>query len=288
MRDREADTRAEARRVLESCMITRPDQIDLDVIAESMDAEIVCDDLDGAAASVMRIGAHAKIRISNRISDIGAQRFSGGHELGHIRLGHDIPPDNAGRIAELVCKPLEKSRKVPERLASVFASELVMPESMIKPYCAIPCVTLAAAREIASEFTTSVLASAMRFTELSAERCAVAYSLRGRVMWLKRSATFPDWIPRGRRLDPTCAASDYARTGTLDGGVHVLEADAWLPRDRIDSARVQIIEQSAMIPELGAVFTMLWLPNTAIAHLDLARPLGDQSFGARSRRPSHT
>jgi hypothetical protein len=66
------------------------------------------------------------------------------------------------------------------------------------------------------------------------------------------------------------AAADYARIGRLDHGVNVLGADAWLPRTRVDHASVQIVEQSAVIPELGAVFTMLWLPKREVAHVDFA------------------
>ena len=85
-----------------------------------------------------------------------------GHELGHLRLGHEIPIGNAKEVIERMCKPLEKSRKAPERAASVFASEIVMPEPLVKPYCAVPYTTLAPARAIACDFITSVFASAMR------------------------------------------------------------------------------------------------------------------------------
>jgi hypothetical protein len=266
--ERERDARAAALRVLDRCNIKCLDQIDLDVIAESLGAEIVNGDLDGAMGSLIRIGPHAKIRISDRVTDIGGQRFTGGHEIGHIVC--DPPRRDGDQLTELLCNPFERSRKAPERVASVFASELLMPEPWLKPYCTVPCITLGLARAIADECTTSLLASAMRVIELSPESCAVAYSVYGRVKWVKRSASFPDWIPRGRRLDPLSAAAEYARTGKLDHGVHVVGADAWLPRTRLDSASVQLVEQSAVIPELGAVFTMLWLPRREIRHLDLS------------------
>ena len=264
--DRESDARAEALRVLESCNIKRSEQIDLDVIAESVDAEIVNGELAGAMGSLIRVGPYARIRVSDRVVDVGAQRFTAAHEIGHIKCdrGRD-----AQQGIEQICNPFERSRKLGERIPSVFASELLMPEPMVKRYCSVSCITLAPARAIADEFTMSLLASAMRVTELSDEACAVAFSTRGRVEWVKRSATFPDWIPKGRRVDPMSAAADYARTGKLDHGVHVLAADAWLPRTRVDSASVRIVEQSAVIPELGAVFTMLWLPKPEARHLEV-------------------
>jgi hypothetical protein len=259
---------AEALRLLEECRITRPDEIDLEKIAAANGAEIVYEDLEGATASVLRLGDVARIRISTRIDDIGWCRFSTAHEIGHMRLGHEIPEGDDA--IERICKPFDKSRSPSEREASVFASEIVMPEHMVKPYCAVPHVTLAPAREIADVFTTSLLASAMRLVELTDESCAVAYSVNGRVRWIKPSATFPDWIPRGRRLDPRSAAFDYHDTGTLEASPQLLTADAWLPRERIDSVNVQLVEHSAVIAPLGVVFSMLWIPRRELRHFDLA------------------
>src|SRR5690348_16544990 len=98
MKPDEADARAEARRVLEEACVTRADQIDIEAIAERMNAEIVYTDLDGATASVMRIGDRARIRISNRVQDIGPQRFVGAHEIGHLRLNHEVPHGNLREV----------------------------------------------------------------------------------------------------------------------------------------------------------------------------------------------
>jgi Zn-dependent peptidase ImmA (M78 family) len=268
--ERSARACAEALRMLEEFGVKRPDEIDLERLAAGNGAEIVYEDLEGATASVLRLGKVARIRISNRIDDIGWCRFSIAHEIGHMRLGHEIPDGDAHDAVERICKPMDKSRSVSEREASVFASEVIMPEPMVKPYCAVPHVTLAPAREIADAFTTSVLASAMRFVELTTESCAIAYSVLGRVRWIKPSATFPDWIPRGRRLDPRSAAFDYHDCGTLDGSPQMLTADAWLPRDRLDSENVQLVEHSAVIAPLGVVFSMLWIPGRELRHIDLA------------------
>ena len=166
---------------------------------------------------------------------------------------------DAHEAIERTCKPLDKSRSVPEREASVCATEVLMPQHMVKRYTAVPHVTLGPAREIADVFTTSVLAGALRFVELTDQCCAVAYSSLGRVHWLKPSATFPDFVPPGRRLDPRSAAFDYHERGTIDGSPQMLTADAWLPRERADGARVQLIEHSAVIAPLGVVFSMLWI-----------------------------
>lgn len=256
--------------MLEECRITRPEDIDIERIAEANGVEVVYDDIDGATASVLRLGDLSRIRISARIHDLGWQRFTITHEIGHLRCGHVVPDGDAHETVERTCKPLDKARSIPEREASVFASEVLMPEPMVKPFCEVPVVTLAPARAIADTFTTSVLASALRFVEVTDECCAVAYSSLGRVRWLKPSATFPDWIPRGRRLDPRSAAFDYDDSGTIDAAPQLLPADAWLPHDHVDSGHVQIVEHSAVIAPLGVVFSMLWIPRQEIRQLDLA------------------
>jgi len=256
--------------VLRELDITRPDQIDLDRIAAAHRAEVAFRDIDGATARVMRVGELARITVSARIAEVGARRFPIAHEIGHIRLGHEIPDGSAGDIVERICNPLVACRRESERAASVFAAEITMPELLVRPFCANEHATLAPAREIAHEFTTSLLASAMRFVELTRQRCAIAYSRLGCVCWIKPSATFPEWIPKGTLLDPSSAAFDYHRGGTIETTPRMIAASAWLPRARIDGSNVEIVEHSAVIPELGAVFTMLWIPDCGATHLDLA------------------
>ncbi len=65
---------------------------------------------------------------------------------------------------------------------------------------------------------------------------------------------------------------EYNERGKLDGAAQLLTADVWLPRDRIDGANIHLVEQSAVIPELGAVFTMLWIPDHEVSHLDRRSP----------------
>jgi hypothetical protein len=59
-------------------------------------------------------------------------------------------------------------------------------------------------------FATSMQASAMRFVELTTERCAVVYMKRGRVVWAKKSPGFNAWIPDGRAVAPNSTTSTEA------------------------------------------------------------------------------
>jgi hypothetical protein len=264
------NVRAQARRLLDELQMTRPEHIKLDAIALHLRARIEVGDLDGATARVLRIGPTARIIVTNRLSDAGAIRFSIAHELAHLQLEHALVADDTSGILERICNPLRGDHIGSEREASVFASETLMPEPMVRPICAVSHVTLAPAQAIARAFNTSLLASAMRFVELTDHRCAIVYSELGRVKWVKPSATFSVWIPRRRRLHPTSPAFEYSQRGQIDRDPHVLDAGAWLPRAQIGSANAQIVEHAAVVPELGAVFSLLWIPDREVHQLDLA------------------
>lgn len=246
---------------------TAPGHIDLEHIAAALGAEIVRDDLEGATARVIQIGDRARIFLSTRITDPGSLRFSLAHELAHLFLRHQVQDGDPHRVIERVCSPLRADGSNPEREASVFASEALMSESKVSEHCAVVPTTMAPVHAIARACGTSLLASALRFVELTAERCAVVYSELGRVRWCKRSATFGAWIPKGRAVDPSSATFDYFDRGVIEHATRVVSADTWLPRSSIDGSRVTIYEHPTIVPELGAVFTLLWMPCEAAAHV---------------------
>lgn len=259
--------RTEARRVLGDFGATSPGHIDLERIAAATGAEIVRDELEGATARVIQIGTRARIFVSSRISDPGSIRFSIAHELAHLFLRHQVQGGDARRVIERVCSPLRADGSNPEREASVFASELLMPESMVAGHCAVVPTTSAPVQAISRTFGTSLLASALRFVELTAEPCAVVYSELGRVGWCKRSATFGAWIPKGRPVDPSSAAFDYFDRGLIDHATRVVPAATWLSRRANAGTRATIHEHPTILPELGAVFSLLWMPRDTAAHV---------------------
>jgi hypothetical protein len=59
-------------------------------------------------------------------------------------------------------------------------------------------------------------------------------------------------VPSGRRVDPTSAVNDYVAHAKLDPAAHVVGAEAWLPRTKIDDSTEQIVEQSDVVPEAKA------------------------------------
>jgi hypothetical protein len=246
-----------------------PAHIDVEAIARAQGAEIVYGHLRGATARVMRIGRNgvARIRVSDRITHPGVQRFSIAHELGHLVLGHELPTvADAVDPATVITRACERTRRNgvdQEAEADAFGAELLMPERLTRRQCEVSPVCLGPVRGIAQEFRTSLSASAIRFVELTSERCAAVYSERGAVSWAVRSPTFTATIERGVPLDRTSLAHDYFRTGTLDVRAQPVPAAAWIDH----SGDVEIIEHSAALPDLRAVVSLLWVPESVAPRL---------------------
>src|SRR5262249_4609922 len=152
-----------------------------------------------------------------------------------------------------------------EAEANAFAAELLMPERLTRRRCEVSPVCLGPVRHIAHEFRTSLSASAIRFVELTSERCATVYSERGVVSWAVHSPTFTATIAGGVPLDRASVAHDYFRTGTLDERAQPVPAGAWID----DAGDVEIVEHSAALDDLGAVVSLLWVPESVAPRLGM-------------------
>lgn len=236
--------------------------IDVEKIADHLGAEIVYGDLDGAKARVVQIGDRARIIIAKKIVGVGAIRFCIAHEIGHLMLKHYAQGEVLGRAfkRQRTCSPLTSDGSEIERDACVFATECLMPAPLAAPMCQVAPVTFDPVRAIASAFATSLQASAMRFVELTSERCAVVYMQRGRVLWAKKSKGFGAWISNGQAVAPDSAASEYFEDGHVEAS-RVLPAETWFPREK-HSEGAAVYEHMTAIPEAAAAFSLLWLRGT--------------------------
>ncbi|MCL4223131.1 MAG: ImmA/IrrE family metallo-endopeptidase [Myxococcales bacterium] len=254
-----ARARQAARSMLRDFGVEAPEHIQIEAMADAAGAEIVeSPDTFSATARLVRVNDRAAIRVSASIATEGARRFSIAHELGHLVLGHEES------LASLCTLTLPGGGADLENEANAFAAELLMPEALVRRRCEVSPVDLEIARGIARDFRVSLLAAARRFVELTSERCALAYARGGAVRWVARSATFAPDIAAGRRLDPDSIAHDVLR-GKVDDRPQDVPASSWL--DMSDDGGTEIVEHAAPIPEVGAVASLLWIPERRAAAL---------------------
>jgi hypothetical protein len=241
------------------------DATDIDVrgIAALLGVEVRDGGIDGAIARLVSDGRWAIIRVSQRVEHDGARNFSVAHELGHRQLGHPT-----GSVAALCSTPRPRERidRSVEATANAFAAELLMPARLLRRRCEVSPVSLDPARAIAAEFKVSLMAAALRFVELTSERCALVFSRAGRVVWASRSETFRPEIPRGKLLDPLTVAADWFNGGRMYEGCQPVPGDAWL--DHSAAGKVEIWEDSLTIPGVDGVLSLVWIPEKDAAPFD--------------------
>lgn len=235
-----------------------PDPIET---AKELGIEVTFGHLDGATARIFRIGSKARIRVSDQIVTQGRKRLSIVHEIGHHVLGHEIP--NEGDAASWFRCSCARRDKNEERDADVLAVEHLAPEAMVAPYCVGRPVDLHAVRAIEQRFVASPVMAAIRFVELSPEACAVVYSERGRIVWMKPSKTFPGYFGKGTAIPTESIAAECFDRGTIERATRTQSASIWFgARSRI-APDVEIVEHAMVVPEpgWGGVLSLLWIPQ---------------------------
>ena len=263
-RDAVAQAQHDAIRFLRHYGAQSRDDLRPEAWAHDLGIEIVEADLDGASAQLIRLADLAQIVLPTRIRDVGERRFAIVHELYHFLRRHpSLSPT-------MMCKPKwlrggERHLHAFEIGSNAFAGAVLLPESWLRTRCTVSPVSLEVPWRIAKEYDVSILTSAIRFVELSSERCAAVFSKDGVVQWVARSKTFTRRIARTHQLHRDSIAWDFHATGTLDEREQPVPAIAWVDT----SSDVDIIEHSTFRSDYGTVLSMLWVPEAAGAQLGM-------------------
>lgn len=246
--------RLAARRELKSLNIEALDEIDVEAIASFHRLFVVEGELQGAEGrSVTHAGAGI-IRIRGNIHQIERRRFIIAHELGHCILHKtgSVRPCSEGDLFRY-----EEGNREAE--ANWFASELLMPGRLLAAHCDAPQPNFAAVKRVAALCRTTLTATSIRFVQLTAERCCVVWSERGKVKWAVRSPDFPTWVERGRALSSLSHAADVFAGKSVPVGFQRVPQTAWLDQRVLGGC--DVLEETLAFSRLGASLTMLWLPQ---------------------------
>lgn len=232
--------------------IYQPDHIRLEDIAFDLGVTITEGSLAGASARLIRYGNHGTIRLPFTESNIARKRFSTAHELGHFVLNH------RGYSLEIVCSEddmMNWYKKDDETEANFFASELLMPESLVKKRCDVKKVSFEPVGKIAEDFRTSLTAAAIRFVRFCPEPCALVCSENYFAKWCYTSDDWKFFIPLKTKLDNRTLAADYFAGKEMYDKPLEIEAEAWIENRRVK----EITEHSIALGHYGLVLTLLWL-----------------------------
>lgn len=198
------------------------------------------------------------IAVRDEISEIGRERFTIAHELGHWEM-HPGLDQWTLCTAENIYGYRGNAEEVE---ANCFASEFLMPDFLLTERVKYLSPTVETVKRLADHFQTSITATAVRMCEFSPLPTIVAFSSDGRLTWYRRNAKAEPYyfLRKGSELDGESLAR-YC-TASLDDPMEPIEveASAWFPEDR-HNHRMTVTEESVELGNYGVTMSILTIDD---------------------------
>lgn len=247
--------RDQARKLLDRYHVTHPDAIDVETLAWLVGRLVVkIGGLDGAEGRLVATNDKGGVIRVVTTPHIGRFRFTVGHEIGHWVL-HQRPVMDMTDTKENFIVWNDASE---EAEANVFAAELLMPQFLFEQHCRGVRPTIKHLDALATEFRTSVTATAFQFWEYTNEPVALVISDG----WRMRSfRPFKEGWPRIRFGDihkDSAAGERLAGKSPDSGDLVRAPAYAWL--EGFDyKPEADIMEDSRYLDQYDCTITLLWI-----------------------------
>jgi len=236
--------------ILEELGVREPADLKIEAIAEYCGATIIYGPLEGTEARILGYGDRAIITV-NSAAPRGRQRYSGAHELGHWMCDR--------RKIAFACTDRAFAREWsddnPERRANQYAAELLLPQQMFSARAKNREITLAAARDLANVFETSLTATAIRLVEFGSFPAMIVCSDRQGRRWFRRGPDVPAVLWPHERLNPRTIAYDILTKNAPPPGPVDIGADGWISHR--DAHQYAVREDSVRVTD-DLVLTLIW------------------------------
>lgn len=191
------------------------------------------------------------------------RRFSIVHELGHLEMHRGAGLLRSCTKLDIQDRPASTTSMDAEQEANQFASAFLIPARFIEQPFARKAPSFELISEWADKLSTSLTATALRFTRFTREPVAVIYSFRGTIQYFQPSSEFMEL-----GVFPDIKQPVGSNTGArkLFGGGNVpqqwqeVRAAEWFREDKNAFDREDIIrEWSIGMPNYEAVLSLLWV-----------------------------
>jgi Zn-dependent peptidase ImmA (M78 family) len=209
---------------------------------------------------LMQQGNSFGIGYSTAIRSLGFQNFTVSHELGHYFIDdHPLAILNTGQHFSR-SGYISKDRF--EEEADAFATELLMPWKLIEPVVRAGAGGFKTIKAIANGCESSLLASAIRYTQITKECVAAVVSHLGVVEFMTASDTFKQipglgWLRKRDALPPNVPSARFSTDREWIEACNISEEggqlSAWFPggRDR------EVEEDVVGLGSYGRLLTVL-------------------------------
>lgn len=209
--------------ILKRLGIYEPEDIDLDLVAYSLNADVKRAVLSDCEGNIIGTDEKAIITVNNGV-DPRRQRFSLGHELGHWVNDRGKNLTYRCDTNDMRQRSMSKNnfRQQKEVRANQFSAELMMPNHIFGRFLNNLDITTDSVNYLANEFNVSRTSAAIRFVEVSRYPCMiVCWDKTGHRRWFSRNPIVPDFIwPHAKIMQPRNVL-------TPSNGLEV-DADKWI------------------------------------------------------------
>jgi len=219
--------------ILQELGIYEPDDIDLDLVAFSLGAEVNRSPLSDCEGNIIGTTNKAIITI-NENAPLSRQRFSLGHEIGHWVNDRGKNLTYRCDTNDMRQRSIRKNnfRQNIEVRANQFSAELMMPSYIFRRYLNDMDITIEAVKNMADIFQASLTSTAIRLVEVSNKPCMlVCWGKDGNRRWFKRNIIVPEEIWPHQKI------SRLQDTFVSSNGLEV-DADKWINNDGAENFTV--------------------------------------------------
>ena len=253
--ERKAIVVAKADELLGELQIREPAEIDIERIAIFKGAEVRYAHLHGMDGCLVRQGNSAVITVRSSLDYAGQKRFVIGHELGHFFLHPNT------RQIETVdneqTSDWSERQETEEYEANLFAAELLLPKTLIDQRILAQEPSFDLIKELATEFHTTLTATAVQFVRATSEECVIVSSANRQRLWFIASRGFSFTMLEDSYIHGhSCAAevNDSRRSSRCTE----IEAGYWLDGFQGDQKSF-VTEDALYFPTLRRALSLLWI-----------------------------
>ena len=219
--------------ILKRLGIYEPEDIDLDLVAYSLNADVKRSTLSDCEGNIIGTDENAIITV-NIDANPRRQRFSLGHELGHWVNDRGKNLTYRCDTNDMRQRSMSKDnfRQQIEVRANQFSAELIMPMHIFGRYLDNIDITTDSVNYLANEFNVSRTSAAIRFVETCNNPCMlVCWDKNGKRRWFTKNSIVPDVIW------PHSVITQSKTVLTESNGLEV-DADKWIDSENAENYTV--------------------------------------------------
>lgn len=221
-----AIAKAEANKIIEKALITKPNELSIEEITYFIKGpSIEYEQMNNCEGKFLSLGENSLIIINSNISNHGRRKFTIAHELGHYILHRN------NRYIKCDFKDIHdwSSSKFIEVEANYFAAEILMPSDIFSKCSKKENFSLKFLSTLSEEFQTSLTSTAIKFAENGHDPIFVICSRNGEITWMKKSEGFDFWIDFKslKKIPKYTLTHDFLTNDTLSEGAQQINPLDW-------------------------------------------------------------